>query len=108
MRPIRIFGNSIYKRVLTAISVLGCCSYAWEDSIVWDDDCPWLEECCGEIWNNNETWENDCLYDAPEPSTPLTSEVFWEEGSLWDDSEAWLYSDVWDEGETWDENENWI
>ena len=61
MRPLRITGNSIFKRIRALASILGCCNTLWKDSVAWDDDCDWEEPTCGgEIWVNSEIWDEEC------------------------------------------------
>ena len=62
MRPLRITGNSIFKRIRALASILGgCCDELWKDAVVWDDDCDWEEPTCGgEIWVNSEIWDEEC------------------------------------------------
>lgn len=63
MRPIRIYGNSIFKRIRALASILGCCDTLWKDSVIWDDDCEWKEpDCDGVTWVNSEVWNNECSW----------------------------------------------
>ena len=70
MRLLRISGNSIYRGIRKAVSVVvGCCEALWKDNITWDDACLWKDgevQCCDTLWNNNELWENNCLWNSPE------------------------------------------
>lgn len=56
--PGNVIGRAV-RRAVAAIS--GCCTSLWKDSVVWDDDCPWVE-CCGETWPSSEIWNNDCVW----------------------------------------------
>lgn len=62
MRLLRLSGNSIYRGIRRAASVIAsCCNSLWKDNEKWDEDCVWTEGC-DDTWYNNEIWDSNEIW----------------------------------------------
>lgn len=135
MRLLSIFGNTIRKRLISAVSF--CCSLFWDDIVVFSDDCRWKEpNCPSYLWENEALWNQHCpivvdpeeccssnyfddskvwddACDWPDgygggPEPELAEHIIWDQSEGWDANEKWTTSNVWTEPEVWDQTESWL
>lgn len=131
MRLLTIFGNTIRKRLISAVLSL-CPTIIWEDPFEWKDECRWKEpQCCSYLWDNQEIWNQNCpikldpeeeccssdswddpknwddACDWPDGYTSPEESGIWEEELFWQEQNLWGNPLIWDESENWNNNDTW-
>jgi hypothetical protein len=131
MRLLSIFGNTIRKRLISAVSF--CCSLFWEDPVIFSDNCRWKEpSCCSYLWENETLWNQNCPVRISQEECCSSNyfddskvwddacewpdgyggggenHIIWDESEDWDEISYWTTANVWSESETWIDSETWL